>query len=125
MKRWTRFIVEVCVACGVVFGLFWLTDCILFKGKCGAVRLIWGIAVGGTIGPALSLVLIDHLVYRARRWNWRGTLTAIVLGFAGSLVSLKLSNWTVIPWLASTLVWLAILPRAGYHFFLRKESPPS
>ena len=127
MKRWTRFILEVCVTCGVVFGLFWLTDCILLKGRCGAERLIGGIAVGGTIGPVLSLVLIDHLVYRSRRWNWRGTLIAVGLGFAGSIVSLNLADmdcsWVL--WNCLNLACVSILPIAGYHFFLRKEPPAS
>ena len=125
MKRWARVLLEVCVTCGVVFGLFWLTDCILLKGRCGATRLIGGIFVGGSIGPVLSLVLIDHLVYRSRRWNWRGILIAGVLGFAGSVVSLKLSDYSFsfVLWNCLSLASVTIPPITGYHFFLRKEPP--
>ncbi|MCX6897370.1 MAG: hypothetical protein NT105_01600 [Verrucomicrobia bacterium] len=125
MKHWTRIILEVCVTCGVIFGLFWLTNEILLKGRCGAERLIGGIVVGGTIGPVLSLVLIDYLVYRSRRWNWQGTLIAVVLGFAGSVVSLKLSDYSFsfVLWNCLSLASATIPPIAGYHFFMRKEPP--
>jgi len=73
----------------------------------------------------LSLVLIDHLVYRSRRWNWRGILMAVVLGFAGSVVSITLllmdCSWVL--WNVLNFACTSILPIAGYHFFLRKEPP--
>ena len=124
MKRWSRIILEVSVTCGVVFGLFWLTNEILLKGRCGASRLVSSMLVGGTIGPVLSLVLIDRLVYRSRHWNWQGTLITLLLGFAGFVVSLKLVDMDIsfLLWNVLSLAAVTVPPIAGFHFFLREEA---